>query len=94
MLIADNGARALELAHDNQPDVIILGVDMPILDGISVLDRLRAAGNHTRAVIVTDALPDRTLPGNTVVLPKPFTIDELLTATFDERERQAAPHRS
>ena len=94
MLIADNGARALELAHDNQPDVIILGVDMPILDGISVLDRLRAAGNHTRAVIVTDALPDRTLPGNTVVLPKPFTIDELLTATFDERERQAAPHGS
>lgn len=39
---AENGRRALEMARDARPDIIVLDVQMPVMDGVSTLKALRA----------------------------------------------------
>lgn len=92
VLTADNGARALEIACKSKPDVLILDVDMPILDGITVLKRIRSSGYATPAVIVSGALVDATPPPNTSVLLKPFTAVQLQDA-INQQLSSAQPSR-
>lgn len=42
VLIADNGAKGLEMAVKEKPDLIILDIIMPELNGFTVLKRLKA----------------------------------------------------
>ena len=42
VLTADNGQTGLELALQNHPDIILLDLQMPILDGFGALEKLRA----------------------------------------------------
>ena len=42
VLTADNGQSGLEMALEKHPDVILLDLQMPILDGFGVLEKLRA----------------------------------------------------
>lgn len=41
VLTAADGLKALELAHEKRPDVILLDIDMPGMDGKEVLRRLK-----------------------------------------------------
>ena len=50
---ASNGEQALELVASEKPDLIILDVLMPRLDGRNVLRRLREAGNWTPVILLT-----------------------------------------
>ncbi|GHG75791.1 DNA-binding response regulator [Alishewanella longhuensis] len=50
----DNGADALKLAKLHQPDIIILDVELPVLDGLTVLKQL----NHQSAVILCSGSAD------------------------------------
>ncbi len=50
---ASNGEQALELASSEKPDLIILDVLMPRLDGRNVLRRLRESGNWTPVILLT-----------------------------------------
>ena len=50
---AVNGAEALQLAERLQPDVILLDLEMPDLDGVKVLTQLRAIELQARVIIVT-----------------------------------------
>lgn len=54
---AGNGAEALELAMDLQPDVVVLDLMMPWVDGFAALPRLRASLPTARIVVVS-AFPD------------------------------------
>ena len=80
VVTADNGAKALELAWKTRPDVLVLDVDMPLLDGLTVLGKIRTLGYDTPAVIVTGGPVRAPLPPNTVVLLKPFTSQQLQEA--------------
>ena len=65
------------------PDVVVLDVLMPVLDGLSVCRRLRAQGDGTPILLLTarSAVPDRVSgldAGADDYLPKPFALDELL----------------
>ena len=50
---AANGDQALELAREHQPDVAVLDLQMPGLDGIAVAEALRAELPNCASVIVT-----------------------------------------
>lgn len=50
---AGDGAEALRLARTLRPDVILLDLEMPEMDGAEVLRRLAAAGEQARALVFT-----------------------------------------
>lgn len=77
-----DGARALDRWQASVPDVVLLDLNLPGLDGLEVLARARAAGLGTPVIILTarGAVGDRILGLNTGAddyLPKPFDLDEL-----------------
>jgi two-component system, OmpR family, response regulator MprA len=79
---ADGGA-ALVAAERSAPDVIVLDVAMPVLDGIAVCRRLRGKGLPTPILMLTarDAVPDRVAgleSGADDYLVKPFAVQELI----------------
>jgi DNA-binding response OmpR family regulator len=55
VLTAYNGEEALQVVAESQPDLVILDVMMPVLDGYRVLNRLRedAATNHLPVLMLT-----------------------------------------
>ena len=55
-----DGDGALALAARHAPDVILLDLKLPVMDGIAVLRELRESGRRVRALVLTSA-PDRTL---------------------------------
>jgi DNA-binding response OmpR family regulator len=83
MLTVSNGIDALEKAQSHRPDLIVLDVLMPRLDGREVLRRLRRAGLQTPTILLTqvgDAI-ERAMAleeGADDYLNKPFESHELL----------------
>jgi DNA-binding NarL/FixJ family response regulator len=51
--IADGGERAVELATAEKPDVLLLDLSMPEVDGIEVTSRVASASPDTRVVVFT-----------------------------------------
>jgi len=56
VLLADNGADALELATKEKPDLILLDIIMPQLDGFSVLGKLKGDSKtkHIPTIMLTN----------------------------------------
>jgi DNA-binding NarL/FixJ family response regulator len=50
---AENGERAIELARGLEPDVVLMDVRMPVLDGVEATRRLLQAGSEARVIILT-----------------------------------------
>ena len=81
--VAADGGAALVAAERSAPDVIVLDVAMPLLDGLAVCRRLRAKGLATPILMLTarDAVPDRVAgleAGADDYLVKPFAVEELI----------------
>lgn len=80
--VAD-GAAALEAIKDHRPDVIVLDVMMPYVDGLTVCRRLREHGDRTPVLMLTarHELSDRVAgldAGADDYVAKPFELEELL----------------
>ncbi|MEA3214775.1 MAG: two-component system, OmpR family, response regulator MprA [Acidimicrobiia bacterium] len=80
--VAD-GARALEAADKDQPDVVVLDVMMPMVDGLTVCRRLRERYRTLPILLLTarHEISDRVAgldAGADDDLVKPFALDELL----------------
>ncbi|WP_379128011.1 response regulator [Paenibacillus sp. sgz500958] len=56
--LAGNGAEALELYNQERADVIITDIRMPVMDGITLLERLSADKNESPAVIILSGYDD------------------------------------
>ena len=81
--VAGDGGAALVEAERSAPDVIVLDVAMPGLDGIAVCRRLRDKGVPTPILMLTarDAVADRVAgleAGADDYLVKPFAVQELI----------------
>ena len=78
-----DGAAALEAVVEDDPDLIILDVMMPFVDGMSVAKRIRERGDRRPILMLTARtdISDRVAgldAGADDYLPKPFELDELL----------------
>jgi response regulator NasT len=79
---ATNGEEAIALALEHQPDLAILDVKMPVLDGISAAEKIIA----TAPVLMLTAFSQRELidrardAGVMAYVVKPFTIGDLVPA--------------
>ncbi|MFE5323342.1 response regulator [Paenibacillus sp. NPDC056579] len=51
--MASNGAMALELAQEHNPDLILSDIRMPVMDGITMLQRLREQGFQGEVIMLT-----------------------------------------
>jgi DNA-binding response OmpR family regulator len=84
--VATDGIDALIQARQDPPDLVVLDLMIPGIDGLEVCRRLRASRDATRAlpiIMVTakDSIPDRVTglkSGADDYLTKPFSIEELL----------------
>lgn len=80
--IAEDGQTGLDLARDNPPDLVLLDVMLPGIDGIEVCRRLRAGGDVPILMLTAkEAIEDRVAgldAGADDYLVKPFAFDELL----------------
>lgn len=82
-LTADNGREALKAVDDGHPDLVVLDVMMPELDGFDVLKRLRQDGFDQPVIFLTarDGGDDRVRglqAGGDDYVVKPFLIEELV----------------
>jgi len=81
---AGDGAKAIELAQELCPDLVILDVKMPVLDGIAAAEAI--AGQRIAPVVMLTAFSQRDLverardAGAMSYLVKPFTQSELVPA--------------
>ncbi len=80
--VAHDGETGERLARENQYDVIVMDIMLPVKDGISITKSLRDSGMTTPIIILTakGTVDDKTTgldAGADDYLPKPFAFDEL-----------------
>jgi two-component system response regulator MprA len=93
--LASDGAEALIAVGTQHPDLVVMDVMMPRLDGLEATRSLRAAGNDVPILVLTarDAVGDRVAgldAGADDYLTKPFALEELL-ARLRALQRRAVP---
>jgi pilus assembly protein CpaE len=94
---ASSGAEAIELAARILPDVVLMDINMPDMDGITATERLSAQVPDAAVVMMSvqgeaDYLRRSMLAGAREFLVKPFSSDELTASIrqVNARERQKA----
>jgi two-component system, OmpR family, response regulator MprA len=76
---AKDGVEALSTLAGDKIDLILADINMPRLDGATMVRKLRSRGNRTPIVLMSAIYADIDLPGVRFV-PKPFVVDRLLSA--------------
>jgi len=82
VVVETKSTRAVQLAVAEQPDLVLTDLRMPDLDGLELLDRLRASNMNMPVIVITgyastDAASRAKAHGATDFLTKPFSPDEL-----------------
>ncbi|MFD0751892.1 ATP-binding protein [Mucilaginibacter calamicampi] len=84
--VAVNGADALQKIYDEQPDLVLSDIMMPVMDGKAMLENLRKSANTIRIPVIflsaragEEARIDGLEAGADDYLVKPFSAAELLT---------------
>ena len=90
LFYAEDGDKALEVTKAKQPDLIILDVMMPMMDGFMVLKQMRVAGlrESTKVLMLTAKSSESDWVrgyklGADAYVTKPFDPDELLNAVAE-----------
>jgi DNA-binding NarL/FixJ family response regulator len=82
---ADNGEQAVALAAELQPDIVLMDVSMPQMDGVEATRAIRATGSETRILMLTmhadkDVLADAIRAGASGYLVKDCSTEEVAEA--------------
>jgi YesN/AraC family two-component response regulator len=83
--IAANGLQAVQLAKEHHPDIVLLDINMPEMDGLTAFRNIAEIHPDTGCIIISAEKDSTTLRtaislGVQEYLIKPFTIDELESA--------------
>ncbi len=89
-----DGARALDVVRASQVDLVLLDIRLPEMDGIEVLERIKAMDEGVEVILVTAVKTLRTAVaamklGAFDYLTKPFEEDELLAVIARALEKRA-----
>jgi len=96
VILADNGRTGLMLCHRQTPDAVVLDLNMPGIDGRSILQQLRIL-HPTLPVVVFSGLSTEEVEqemlnqGATAFIQKAFSLDQLGLAL---QEVLSSPHTS
>jgi len=83
--VAHNGEQVLSIIEEQKPDVVVLDIIMPHLDGLGVLERLNTAGGKRPKIIMLTAFGQEEITKRAVELGadyyvlKPFNMEVLLS---------------
>ena len=81
---AENGERAVALATEHRPDLVLMDVKMPVMDGITAAEQI--AGQRIAPVVLLTAFSQRELverareAGAMSYVVKPFTVEDVVPA--------------
>ena len=99
--IAPNGARAVELAKEHKPDIAVMDINMPRMNGLDAYEKMLETQPNLACIFISAEKDSQTLRtamslGAREYLIKPFTVDELNLAVHkisrivrDNRQRAA-----
>ncbi|WP_275572560.1 response regulator transcription factor [Mycolicibacterium vanbaalenii] len=81
--VAHDAAEAVDKYRANTPDLLVLDIMLPDMDGLGVLARLRESGAYTPTLFLTarDSVADRVTgltAGGDDYMTKPFSLEELV----------------
>lgn len=79
---ASNGAEALETMIKVHPDIVLLDVKMPVMDGMETLRRIREGSDPVRIIMITaideaDTVEEARAQGVTEYITKPLLLEQL-----------------
>ena len=86
VLLAASGAEAIELWRRNTPDLVVLDVHLPDMNGLELLVQLRAFAPTLPIVVMSgsgredEIMKDALLLGANAALPKPYRLREMVDA--------------
>jgi two-component system response regulator (stage 0 sporulation protein F) len=86
---ASNGKIALEIVHKEKPDLVLLDMKIPGMDGLEILKHIKQIDESIKVIMMTaygelDMIKEASDLGALMHFTKPFDIDELRIAVNNE----------
>ncbi|MDG4657646.1 response regulator [Ectobacillus antri] len=86
---AANGFQAIDIVMKDKPDLVILDMKIPGMDGIEILKRVKAIDQDIKVILMTaygelDMIQEAKDHGAIMHFAKPFDIDEMRAAVRQE----------